>query len=80
MFGLSKKNSHLDDTIIYGHIDAFLRTRGYDMADSEMSVPLTFHVVRKLFPAGNPNGHIGVHRETASHVRYETLGVQPFRY
>ena len=38
---------------IYGHIDAFLRTRGYDMADSEMSIPLTFHVLRKLFPDGN---------------------------
>jgi hypothetical protein len=43
---------------IYGHIDAFLRTRGYDMADSEMSVPLTFHVLRKLFPAGNPTRYL----------------------
>lgn len=43
---------------IYGHIDAFLRTRGYDMADSELSVPLTFHVLRKLFPAGNPTRYM----------------------
>ena len=43
---------------IYGHIDAFLRTRGYDMADSDLSVPLTFHVLRKLFPTGNPTRYM----------------------
>src|SRR5437870_12838974 len=34
---------------IYGYIDAFLRTRGYDMADTDIAVPVAIHVLRKLF-------------------------------
>jgi hypothetical protein len=35
---------------VYGYIDAILRMKGYDMADSEIGIPITFHVLRKLFP------------------------------
>jgi hypothetical protein len=35
---------------VYGYVDAFLRMKGYDMADSEIGIPITFHVLRKLFP------------------------------
>jgi len=39
---------------IYGYVDAFLRMRGLDMSDSEIGVPITFHVFRKLFPERDP--------------------------
>jgi hypothetical protein len=39
---------------VYGYIDAFLRMRGYDMSDNEIGVPITFHVLRKLFPEHDP--------------------------
>lgn len=35
---------------IYGFIDAALRTIGEDMADTAIGVPVTFHVLRGLFP------------------------------
>jgi len=44
--------------IAYGYIDAFLRTRGYDMADTDIGVPVTFHVLRKLFPNYNATNYV----------------------
>jgi hypothetical protein len=43
---------------IYGYIDAFLRLRGYDMADTDIGIPITFHVLRKLFPTRNPTKYV----------------------
>jgi hypothetical protein len=43
---------------IYGYVDAFLRLRGYDMADADIGVPITFHVLRKLFPAHNATKYV----------------------
>jgi hypothetical protein len=43
---------------IYGYVDAFLRTRGYDMADTDIGVPVTFHVLRKLFPNHNATNYV----------------------
>ena len=39
---------------VYGYTDAFLRMRGYDMSNSEIGIPITFHVLRKLFPEHDP--------------------------
>ena len=35
---------------IYGFIDAALRTIGQDMADNAVGIPITFQVLRRLFP------------------------------
>jgi len=35
---------------VYGYIDAALRTRGHDMADMSIGVPITFQVIRRLWP------------------------------
>lgn len=35
---------------VYGYVDAALRTRGHDMADMSVGVPITFHVIRRLWP------------------------------
>lgn len=35
---------------VYGYIDAVLRTKGWDMADSHVGVPITFQVIRRLWP------------------------------
>jgi hypothetical protein len=35
---------------IYGFIDGGLRTVGQDMSDNVVGVPITFHVLRLLFP------------------------------
>ena len=35
---------------VYGYVDAVLRTKGLDMADSEIGPPITFQVVRRLWP------------------------------
>jgi hypothetical protein len=35
---------------VYGYIDAALRTIGQDMADMSIGVPITFQVIRKLWP------------------------------
>lgn len=35
---------------VYGYIDAALRTRGQDMADMSIGVPITFQVIRRLWP------------------------------
>jgi hypothetical protein len=35
---------------VYGWTDAFLRTRGVDMADTTAGVPVLFHVFRRLWP------------------------------
>ncbi len=35
---------------IYGFIDAARRTIGQDMADNSVGVPITFQVLRRLFP------------------------------
>jgi hypothetical protein len=34
---------------VYGFVDAVLRTRGWDMADSDIGIPITFQVVRRLW-------------------------------
>jgi hypothetical protein len=35
---------------VYGYTDAVLRTRGHDMADVAIGVPVTFQVIRRLWP------------------------------
>ncbi|MGO8689799.1 MAG: hypothetical protein ACLQLG_09195 [Thermoguttaceae bacterium] len=35
---------------VYGFIDAALRTIGQDMSDVSVGVPVTFHVLRRIFP------------------------------
>jgi hypothetical protein len=35
---------------VYGYIDAALRAKGHDMADMSIGVPITFQVIRKLWP------------------------------
>lgn len=35
---------------IYGFIDAALRTIGQDMSDESIGIPVTFHVLRRVFP------------------------------
>lgn len=35
---------------VYGYIDAALRVKGHDMADMSIGVPITFHVIRRLWP------------------------------
>jgi hypothetical protein len=43
---------------VYGYIDAVLTTMGYDMSDMDIGVPITFHVLRKLFPNGRAERYI----------------------
>lgn len=43
---------------VYGYIDSFLTTMGYDMSDMDIGVPITFHVLRKLFPNGRAERYI----------------------
>jgi hypothetical protein len=35
---------------IYGYIDAALRTKGLEMADTSVGVPITYQVLRRLWP------------------------------
>jgi hypothetical protein len=35
---------------VYGFIDAVLRTKGWDMADLNIGVPIMYHVLRQLWP------------------------------
>jgi hypothetical protein len=35
---------------VYGWTDAFLRVRGWDMADINIGVPVLFHALRHLWP------------------------------
>lgn len=35
---------------VYGFVDAALRTIGQDMADSSVGVPVTFQILRRLWP------------------------------
>jgi len=35
---------------VYGCVDAALRSRGWDMSDAEVGPPITFHVLRTLWP------------------------------
>jgi hypothetical protein len=35
---------------VYGCVDAVLRSRGWDMGDPEVGPPITFHVLRTLWP------------------------------
>ena len=35
---------------VYGFVDAVLRSKGYDMSDSEVGSPITFHVLRTMWP------------------------------
>ena len=35
---------------VYGWTDAFLRVRGWDMADKAVGVPVLFHSLRRLWP------------------------------
>lgn len=44
---------------VYGFIDAALRTVGRDMSDRSIGVPITYHVLRRLF-AGREDGYIAL--------------------
>ncbi len=35
---------------VYGFVDAVLRTKGWDMVDLDIGIPVTFHVLRRLWP------------------------------
>src|SRR5271165_7525611 len=35
---------------VYGYVDAALRSRGWNMRDMEIGPPITFHVIRRLWP------------------------------
>ncbi len=35
---------------LYGFVDAVLRSKGWNMADSEIGIPITFQVIRRLWP------------------------------
>jgi hypothetical protein len=35
---------------IYGFVDCALRSKGLDMKDASVSVPIVFHILRRLFP------------------------------
>jgi hypothetical protein len=35
---------------VYGYIDAALRANGHDMANTSIGVPITYHVLRRLWP------------------------------
>jgi hypothetical protein len=35
---------------VYGFVDAVLRTKGWDMADLNIGVPVVFHILRRLWP------------------------------
>ena len=35
---------------VYGYVDAVLRAKGWDMADNEIGIPITFQVIRRLWP------------------------------
>ena len=35
---------------VYGYVDAVLRTKGWDMAESEIGPPITFQVIHRLWP------------------------------
>jgi hypothetical protein len=35
---------------VYGYIDAALRTDGHDIADTSIGGPITYHVLRRLWP------------------------------
>ena len=47
---------------IYGFIDAALRTIGQDMADVSIGIPITFQVLRRLFP-GEEHEYLAFVRE-----------------
>lgn len=60
---------------IYGYVDAFLRIRGYDMSDTDIGVPITFHVLRKLFPDGDPARYVEflMHNQNDENVTLGTM-------
>jgi hypothetical protein len=35
---------------VYGYVDAALRSKGWNMGDMEIGPPITYHVVRQLWP------------------------------
>jgi hypothetical protein len=35
---------------VYGYIEAALRANGHDMADTAIGAPITYHVLRRLWP------------------------------
>jgi hypothetical protein len=43
---------------VYGYIDSILTTMGYDMGDNDVGIPITFHVLRKLFPNGRAERYV----------------------
>lgn len=45
-----RKNPTSSATYVFGFIDAALRTIGQDMSDNAVGIPITFQVMRKLFP------------------------------
>lgn len=60
---------------IYGFIDAALRTIGQDMSDASIGVPITFHVLDKLFP-GRGNQYTQFLIDQMGRDREVTLGAQ----
>jgi hypothetical protein len=36
---------------IYGCIDAILTMKGHDMSDTSIGIPISFHVLKRLFPS-----------------------------
>jgi hypothetical protein len=69
---------------VYGYIDAVLTTMGYDMSDMDIGVPITFHVLRKLFPNGRAERYIDflIHNTNDPQVVIGTMhgGQQWFDY
>jgi hypothetical protein len=39
---------------VHGCVDAIVTSKGYDMSDAEIGMPITFHVLRRLFPTEDP--------------------------
>jgi hypothetical protein len=61
---------------IYGFVDAALRTIGEDMADNAVGIPVTFQILRKLFPGSEQDyleflkGNVGKNAGMMSAVMY----------
>ena len=60
---------------VYGYVDAFLRMRGYDMSETDIGVPITFQVLRKLFPDGDPVKYVDflMHNQNDENVTLGTM-------
>jgi hypothetical protein len=56
---------------IYGFIDAALRTIGQDMGDESIGIPMTFQVLRQVFP-GREEEYLGYLIEHMGHDQIVT--------